>query len=89
MKIVMEGGKPRYEDDQGNPLPFAISGFSVDYLPGKGMEAAIILDLVQVRAMMRPRVCIVINGELAPLDSLTLKDGRTFSVDDLMQALER
>lgn len=88
MKIIVENGRPRYEDDAGNPLPFGINGFSIDYGQGEGLQAAISIDLHAVRAMMNPRVCIVMDSQLVPVESITLKDGRVLSSGDLMKALQ-
>lgn len=88
MKIILDGGKPRYETDDGQPLPVGVAGFTVEYMAGEGVQAAIMLDMVKVRAMLRPRVCVSLNGGLERVKSITLENGRILSADDLLTALD-
>ncbi len=88
MKIILDGGKPRYETEDGQPLPVGVAGFTVDYMAGEGVQAALVLDMVKVRAMLKPRVCVSLNGALERIQSITLEGGRTLSSDDLLKALD-
>jgi|AVFP01.1.fsa_nt_gi hypothetical protein len=87
MKIILDGSKPRYETDDGEPLPVGVAGFSLAHHDGHGTEATLVLDMVKVRAMMRPRVCLQLDGELVQVDEITLTDGRKLAASDLLQAL--
>lgn len=84
MKITLDGAKPKFETDEGAPFPAGVSGFTLHWTQGGGVEAVIALDLIKVRAMVRPRVCIQLGGELARVHSITLDDGRTLTAADLI-----
>ena len=87
MKIILDGAKPRYETNDGQPLPVGIAGFAVEYQQGEGVVAAVTLDMVKVRAMFNPRVCIQLDGALVAVKQIELADGRQISASDLLVAL--
>ncbi|XBQ15786.1 MAG: hypothetical protein ABL308_12615 [Oceanicaulis sp.] len=88
MRVVIENGKPAFETDAGAPFPFGVAVLSLSYVKGAAVEAEIALDLVKVRAMIRPRVCLSVDGELKRVAKIEFEDGSTLDADALRKLAE-